>query len=190
MIKTPFDGNYWRLADSWYYKVPLLEFQDKPIKYLEIGAYHGGNVISVANTYASHPESELHCIDPWEDYADYWEYKNEQHTNFEKFSKNIDNSGSKEKVKVHRGFSNNIIHTFEDNYFDIIYVDGNHDTDYVCEDGVLSFRKLKSGGYLIFDDYIWGDGCVALGVDAFKIAYRKKVKDLGLHNCQYFFKKI
>jgi hypothetical protein len=190
MLKTPFEGNHWRLADSWFSKVPLEEFQDKPIKYLEIGAYHGGNVISVANTYASHIESELHCIDPWEDYEDYWEYKNQQESNFQKFSKNIENSGCKDKIKVHKGYSNTEILKFPDNYFDIIYVDGNHETEYVCEDGVLSFRKLKPKGYMIFDDYIWGDGRVGIGVDAFRKAYFRKIKDLGLYNCQYFVQKL
>ena len=32
---------------------------------------------------------------------------------------------------------------FKDEFFDIIYIDGNHEPEYVLEDAVLSFRKLK-----------------------------------------------
>jgi predicted O-methyltransferase YrrM len=37
--------------------------------------------------------------------------------------------------------------------FDIIYIDGSHTADDVLEDAVLSWRQLKPGGLLIFDDY-------------------------------------
>ena len=39
--------------------------------------------------------------------------------------------------------------------FDIIYIDGSHAKDAVLEDAVLSWRLLKEGGLLIFDDYRW-----------------------------------
>ena len=37
--------------------------------------------------------------------------------------------------------------------FDIVYIDGSHATADVLEDAVLSYRLLKPGGVLIFDDY-------------------------------------
>ena len=45
------------------------------IKYLEIGSFYGANIISVAENYGSHYESELFCIDPYVDYNEYSEYK-------------------------------------------------------------------------------------------------------------------
>ena len=39
--------------------------------------------------------------------------------------------------------------------YDIIYIDGSHATSDVLEDAVLSYRLLKPGGLLIFDDYHW-----------------------------------
>jgi predicted O-methyltransferase YrrM len=44
--------------------------------------------------------------------------------------------------------------------FDIVYIDGSHATADVLEDAVLSYRLLKPGGVLIFDDY---RGAGALG---------------------------
>jgi hypothetical protein len=58
-----FEGTTFRLSSNWNSLVPL-DYKNKPIKYLEIGAYHGANVISVAESYGMHPDSKLYCIDP------------------------------------------------------------------------------------------------------------------------------
>ena len=37
--------------------------------------------------------------------------------------------------------------------FDFIYVDGGHDAGTALADGLLSFRLLRPGGLIVFDDY-------------------------------------
>jgi len=66
-----FQGVEYRTATNWFPIIPKKDFENKKIKYLEIGTFYGANVISVGKTYGSHPESELYCIDPWIDYKDY-----------------------------------------------------------------------------------------------------------------------
>lgn len=39
--------------------------------------------------------------------------------------------------------------------FDFIYVDGSHHADDALADAVMSFGLLKSGGVMLFDDYMW-----------------------------------
>jgi SAM-dependent methyltransferase len=39
--------------------------------------------------------------------------------------------------------------------FDLIYVDGSHFVDDVACDAIHSYRRLKPGGLIIFDDYLW-----------------------------------
>ena len=56
-------------------------------------------------------------------------------------------------------------------------------------DAVLSFRKLKVGGYLIFDDYGWHDS--SFGIDAFLSSYKKCYRMINPnHNTQVFIQKI
>ena len=86
LLPSNFDGNIYRLANNWFNIIPIIDY---PINYLEIGAYHGANIISVANSYAKHINSHLYCIDPWVDYNDYPEYKGEQNINYNKFVSNI-----------------------------------------------------------------------------------------------------
>lgn len=182
------EGIQYRLADNWFQYIPQL---NEPITYLEIGTFYGANVISVNETYGKHPDSKLYCVDPWIDYADYPEYKGQQDGIFNTFTKNISNTPDPSKFIVKRGFSNEIIPTFEDNQFDMIYIDGNHQPDYVLEDAVLAFRKLKIGGYMIFDDYGWGGpNLTKRGIDAFLNGYYTRIKVLGLKNTQYFVQKI
>ena len=76
---------------------------------------------------------------------------------------------------------------FKDEFFDIIYIDGNHDSEYVLEDAVLSFRKLKKGGIMIFDDYGWDE--TKLGIDSFLSCYSKNINMIGMSNLQIFIKK-
>jgi predicted O-methyltransferase YrrM len=188
---TNFKGVQYRLSNNWFSFVNLEKYKSKPIRYLEIGAFYGANLLSVSNTYASHPESRLYCIDPWEDYADYPEYKNQQSSVYEQFIKNIQDSGIEDKVIVKRGYSNVQIPTFEDQFFDILYIDGNHEPEYVLEDAVLSFRKLKVDGILIFDDYGWGGpDLTKRGIDAFVNGYHKRIKVLGMRESQVFIQKI
>lgn len=191
-ITNDMAGRSFTLPDNWMVLVEPAPYANRPIKYLEIGAHCGVNVVCVAASYAVHPDSEIYAIDPWEDYDEYPEYKNTQQSNYDAFKSNIAKfSGLSTKIKELKGYSHEIIPTFPDNFFDIIYVDGNHQPEYVLEDGVLSFRKVKKGGLMIFDDYNYGGlDCTKRGVDAFLTAYRDRIKYIGFYGGQIFLKKL
>ena len=187
-----FEGITYRTTENWF---PIINLEDynKPIKYLEIGALYGANLISISNTYCKHKDSKMYCIDPWDDYDDYPEYKGEQDKIYNNFLKNINSFEIEDKTIVKRGYSRDILGEFEDEMFDMIYIDGNHESEYVMEDAVLSFRKLKKGGILIFDDYEWGhpNYPVAKGIDGFLHGYHKKINILNKnHGGQSFIQKI
>jgi len=188
---SSFEGIAYRLANNWLNHVKVDEFHNRPIRYLEIGAFYGANLLSVAKSYASHPDSKLYCIDPWEDYEDYPEYKTTQEATYKKFLKNVERSGDSTKINIIRGYSNEEVPKLEDEFFDIIYIDGNHEPDYVLEDAVLGFRKLKHGGVMIFDDYGWGGpDLTQRGIDGFLSGYHKKIKVLGHQASQVFIRKL
>jgi predicted O-methyltransferase YrrM len=191
LLHEGFIGETYRLTNNWLDYVNINDFMHKPINYLEIGTLYGANILSFANTYGRHDGSKLYCIDPWEDYDEYSEYKNQQSIIYSSFFTNIENSGvKKDKIIIKRGYSNIEIPNLKDNFFDIIYIDGNHDPEYVLEDAVLSFRKLKVNGIMIFDDYGWSGSEVVKGVDGFVDVYSKRIKLLGLKNGQVFIEKI
>ena len=53
------------------------------------------------------------------------------------------------------GYSQNELKKLNKNYYDFIYIDGDHTNEGVFIDSVLSFPLLKNGGIIIFDDYLW-----------------------------------
>jgi predicted O-methyltransferase YrrM len=186
-----FVGTRYRIADNWFRNINQSDYNNKPINYLEIGTFYGANIISVAKTYGLHNDSKLYCIDPWDDYDEYPEYKNEQSSIYNSFIRNVENSGVKDKIIINRGYSNIEIPKFQDEFFDIIYIDGNHEPEYVLEDAVLSFRKLKKDGIMIFDDYGWGGPDLTQKViDGFLSGYNKRIKYLGEMETQVFIQKI
>lgn len=177
MTEPQIEGVQFLTADFWLDVIPT---ENKPIQYLEIGVHSGVNVLSVARLYARHPESRMWCIDPWIDYTDYPQYKGEQETIYSHFCRNMKNFDLTHKIVPIRGFSNEEIPGLVDNFFDIIYIDGNHEPEFALEDAVLSFRKLKIGGYLIFDDYGFdGPDGTSKGIDGFLSGYHKRIEVLG-----------
>jgi predicted O-methyltransferase YrrM len=190
MALNNFTGVKYRLADNWIPYVNIDNYKNRPINYLEIGCFYGANVLSFAEMYGQHNDTKLYCIDPWEDYDEYPEYKNEQGKIYDTFISNIKKSGVEDKIVIKRGYSNIEVPKFEDDFFDIIYIDGNHEPEYVLEDAVLSFRKLKKGGIMIFDDYGWGGpDLTQRGIDGFLHGYHKRIQNIGHLNTQVFIMK-
>lgn len=179
-------GRYYNMNPSinWSAFIPI---QNKPIKYLEIGVADGIHVIHISQSYCQHPESKIYCVDPWQDYDEYPEYKGEQHVAWKTFNTNIAKYNLQYKCIVNRGFSDKIVPTFEDIFFDIIFVDGNHETEFVYKDGCIAFEKVKSGGFIVFDDYLpfWSQTMV--GIDRFLEEYKDKIEILHKGN---FFPQV
>lgn len=126
------------------YWADVIPIENKPINYLEIGLFHGSNFFHVANSFASHPNSKLYGIDPWMDYEGYNEYKGENESNYNVFKNNLNNSDVSEKCTIYRDLSQNVVSKFEDSFFDLVFIDGSHETEYVYNDAKKLFSKTKN----------------------------------------------
>jgi len=182
-----FTGYVWRLCDRWTYILPLEDFSERPIRYLEIGTLCGANLISVAKTYGSHPESKFDCIDIWQDTPEYSEYKCLQSSNYNHFCSNIQRNCLTDKVNIYKDYSYNILPRLTDNEYDIIYIDANHESWAVLEDGVHAFRKCKPDGWIIFDDYTFSEE-TQRGIDSFLQCFDTYIEDYWLEYGQAYVK--
>lgn len=112
----------------------------------EIGVWEGDfSEVLLATT------KELHLIDPWVHQPDFPRAKCAKRTQREMdamFSRVIERFS--DQVTIHRGYSQDVLPRFPDNYFDFIYIDGNHDYDYVKSDIELSLQKAR---IVCGDDY-------------------------------------
>jgi predicted O-methyltransferase YrrM len=125
----------------------LLEFKHKPCMFLEIGSFEGMSTIWMLENILTEERSQIFCIDAWAEWTG---------DAFVRFVSNISKTGLKDKVHIVKGDSSEELRIFPKEYFDFIYVDGNHDEKAVIKDAIGSFRILKKGGIIAFDDYLLG----------------------------------
>lgn len=84
------------------------------------------------------------------------------------------------QVTIHRKLSAEAAREFPDNYFDWIYIDGDHQYEFVKKDLEFFYPKVKPGGFITGDDYEdrgWWQGGVKRAVDEFIASGRaQKIK--------------
>jgi hypothetical protein len=69
-------------------------------------------------------------------------------------------------VELHEGDSAESIDKFPDDHLDFIYIDADHTYSGVKRDIAASIKKVRRGGYMLFNDYtFWSAGeCMPYGV--------------------------
>ena len=151
----------------------------------EIGVWKGqfSEVILRRTTPA-----ELHLIDPWLFQS---EYPNRMYGgSVAKSQQDMDRIyedvaamfHGDSRVRIHRSKSEEALGSFPDGYFDWVYIDGNHYFEHVLLDLELSTRKVRGGGFVAGDDYLWRDGDdqpVKRAVNRFSDAGKLDVEIIG-----------
>jgi predicted O-methyltransferase YrrM len=128
-----------RKLDQW--QKHLAHLRGTPALGVEVGSYEGRSACWLLDNIFTNPDSHLTCIDPWKDAAIE-----------DRFNQNIGAYSNVRKWKTH---SYKALRKLRMRHYDFVYVDGDHSTLGVIEDAVLSFRLLRVGGVMIFDDYRW-----------------------------------
>ena len=124
---------------SWQRWLAGLEGQPG-LRALEIGSFEGRATTWLLENVLTDETSRIDCIDPFD--KDY----------YRRFLANT--APWRHRVTVHRALSTAVLPTMPD-AFDVIYIDGDHRPFAILSDAVLSWPRLKVGGTLIFDDYLF-----------------------------------
>ncbi len=164
------------LHDLQQWEKHLAPLVDGPVSYLEIGILEGRSGCWMLDHVLIHPKSHYTGIDNW-----HWGTGKVAHRNLSHHAK---------KVTIYDGRSLDVLRTLSGDSFDIVYIDGDHSAPMVLFDSILCWGLLRSGGFLIWDDYAQisqpGQPCnVRLAVDSFlacmpKSIYRKVWQDYQL----------
>lgn len=139
-------------------RLKMLERMPKGGRCAEIGVWNGGFSASILDVTAP---SELILIDPWDLLSaqpkDEMTHGRHEDSDFmaEMFGNVRSRYGALPNVKIRKGFSAEELETFPDDYFDWVYIDGNHLYDFVLKDLEVSFRKVRKGGIIAGDDFFW-----------------------------------
>ena len=126
----------------------VLDRLGKVDAYLEVGVCEGWSADWwLANTLKC-SSSRYVGIDSWVDWDRHGvtgeEVRNSASKRLEKYG---------DRVELISGWSMEELPKLKPESFDLIYIDGNHDLVPVLMDSVLSWRLLKVGGVLLWDDY-------------------------------------
>jgi SAM-dependent methyltransferase len=131
------------------------------LTFLEIGCFEGRATNYLLDNILTGEGSVIHVVDTFEGSTNEIGMSASDldlglDNLYNKFTHNI--SHSSDKVIIHQGYSSDILKKdFKDNMFDFIYIDGSHTAPDVLADAILSHSLLKSGGIIIFDDFLWKD---------------------------------
>lgn len=132
---------------AWPQRAPIMKmlfstaFKDKPIKGLEIGVWYGIGSTQIWMEECA-PNSEFYLIDSWKPYASKEDlvedtagpYKEMDDQSTDAFlsaflaTKRAANDRSQDNIKNYliRGESSTCLNAFTSDYFDFIYIDGDH----------------------------------------------------------------
>jgi predicted O-methyltransferase YrrM len=132
------------------------------IRILEIGSCEGQSSLWFIRTLLTAEDSKIVCIDPhvetsW--YNDPESCKIRRGTNKktgEVFKSNILDKYP-DKVIYYREKAWDVLEGLEKKYFDLIYVDGEHNLAQCYMDGKLAWPLLKDDGIIMFDDFFAND---------------------------------
>lgn len=149
---------------------------------LEIGSFEGKGSLVIEKTLCSHKDSQLICIDPLENFY----VQNNSSLEFwnkvcvgqqQRFLKNTEHS---KKILLWKGYSDDMIPKLENFSLDFVYVDGDHSELQVYKDAINVWEKVKPGGIILFDDYLFKKNGVEtkLGIDKFLLEKRNYFKVL------------
>ena len=128
------------------------EYRARPgVRMLEIGSYEGRSAVWFLENILTDPSASIVCLDFFTSVPLYM-----------RFDHNIRISGQGERVTRLKGHSAAVVSTLPLDHFDIIYVDGSHRAADVLMDAILSWYRIKPGGILLFDDYLWAPGTPAI----------------------------
>lgn len=119
--------------------------------FLQIGAYTGDASKWLLDNVLTSSESFLIDVDTWmgseENVHKEFDWKDVELA----YNKKILNYKNVIKQKIDsQSYLISCKHSF-----DFIYIDGDHTSDGVYGDAILSYPLLKSGGIMAFDDYLW-----------------------------------
>jgi hypothetical protein len=93
----------------------------------------------------------------------------------------IDNN----QIEIIKDKSQNFLKNISDDYFDFIYVDGDHTYSAVYQDMILSLSKIKNNGFLCGHDYI-DNYEVQHAVNDFCKNFNQKISGITKDGCPSF----
>jgi hypothetical protein len=138
-------------------KIPETTREELAVLYSELGFKTGAEIGVERGAFSericiNNPQLKLYCIDAWEVYN-----TNDGYTSQEELDRYFSQASerlSQYNCKFIKKYSQNAVEDFPENSLDFVYLDANHNFDYVMNDIILWSPKVKNGGIVSGHDYV------------------------------------
>jgi predicted O-methyltransferase YrrM len=185
----------WHSHNIPHWRRILERYRGQPgVRALEIGSFEGRSTVWLLENILTHETARIDCIDTFEGSPEHERMGVKTYNLLNRFLFNVE--PYKDKVFWFKKSSQEALRNSPQyQHYDFIYIDGSHKAADVLEDAVLSFRLLKVGGLMIFDDYAWNGGGPTefdnprRGVEAFYSVYQNQLHTMHV-NYQAVFQKV
>lgn len=178
--------NYYSEELSWHYHI-FSGFNFTRPKILEIGTFVGNFTNYLSNIF---PKGKIYTIDLNETDKNFvYSYDKRFIKNKSDFIKQRKKNLISKNINVIKGNSFHLLSLFKKNFFDIIWVDGDHLDPQVTLDVFSSYHLLKKGGVFCCDDVVLNlNDPVKNQTDVDKVL--KYLKNQKMVETYYFVKRI
>jgi len=152
MTDTPKFPN-WFIGQQYNFEEQLTHLKGKPdLRFLQIGAYTGDATVWLLDNILTDQSSHLIDIDTWQGSDEREHHAMDFNEVYQHY---LTRTGDRDNLHIFKAKSEHVLPNLNQE-FDFIYVDGDHTTKAVYQDAIDSWKLLKSGGIIAFDDYLWG----------------------------------
>lgn len=135
---------------------------------VEIGVFGGSSLIPQALALKELGRGKIYGIDPWtnedalEEVIDnenkvWWEKLDIQRI-YEHCVGNLEKYEISTYCQLIRDKAENVVDMFENESIDLLHIDGNHSEALSYKDATLYLPKVKTNGFIFFDDIWWTEG--------------------------------
>ena len=169
---------------SFYYKIFSNYSTEEKKKILEIGTYKGTFTNFLSKIF---PNSEICTIDISHSISP--DFQNLSKLDYNNFISILDKNLSPKNIKKYVDTSLNLLEIFEKNYFDMIFVDGDHLNPQVTMDIFQALYLLKKGGVMVTDDNLINQKQISKEVNLESYETLKYLQKSGKITLEFFIKK-
>ena len=162
----------------------LLPLADRRLECLQLGVFTGDASLWIMENL---PQAHLTDVDPWTgaETIEHFDSAAARQLHFDRMRPYLE---PVPRIRRYIGTSEEyfgaaLTASGRTSRFDFIYIDGDHRAPIVLADAVDSFRHLRPGGLLAFDDFTWDSGMGELhnprtAIEAFCAVYAEQIEVL------------
>jgi predicted O-methyltransferase YrrM len=168
----------------WEQLIPMLPDRKK---FLEIGSFEGRSTVWIVENMMEEG-GEIYCIDTWGGGEEHSEedmaavearFAHNRQVLMDKYAHRHITRAKGTSIEQLAGWLTPS--SAPRSGFDFIYIDGSHIAKDVLTDACMAWPLLKTGGIMVFDDYLWGNPRDVLhrpkaAVDAFTTLFAEELE--------------